>query len=108
MDYVERAALRVHDDWETFERWRISENRRLIVLSTKAGIPYTEYSFTSGDCLLFGRESGGVPDNVVKSADASLTIPMVETGRSLNVAISASIVLGEALRQTNNFADQAG
>lgn len=103
MDYLERAALTSHLNWETFTSWRMTEERRLILLTTKSEMPYTSFAFAPSDILLLGRESSGVPETVHHNADARLTVPMVKGMRSLNVAISAGIVLGEALRQTNEF-----
>ncbi|EJN04396.1 tRNA (cytidine(34)-2'-O)-methyltransferase [Phyllobacterium sp. YR531] len=99
MDYLEQAALTRHADWETFQEWRLSEKRRLLLFSTKAATPYTRFSFQTGDILLLGRESAGVPENVHQAADARLIIPMVPGARSLNLALSAAIATGEALRQ---------
>ncbi|GAB1582604.1 tRNA (cytidine(34)-2'-O)-methyltransferase [Phyllobacterium phragmitis] len=99
MDYLEQAALTRHLDWTRFEDWRRSENRRLVLFSTKAAEPYTRFAFRLGDVLLFGRESAGVPDHVHQGADARLLIPMVEGARSLNIALSAAMAAGEALRQ---------
>ena len=84
---------------EAFENWRRDEERRLIVLTTAADQSYSDFAYQSGDCLLFGRESAGVPDFVHDRADHRLTIKMAQTGRSLNVAISAAMVAGEAVRQ---------
>ncbi|WP_455189984.1 tRNA (cytidine(34)-2'-O)-methyltransferase [Foliimonas ilicis] len=99
MDYLEMAALTRHIDFARFEEWRLSEGLRLVLFSTKAAAPYTEFAFADGDVLLFGRESAGVPDNVQESADARLLIPMKGGGRSLNVALSAAMATGEAMRQ---------
>ena len=99
MDYLEMAALRRHVDFTLFEEWRRGEKRRLVLFSTKAAIPYTRFDFADGDILLFGRESAGVPEAVHNLADARLTIPMKGGGRSLNVALSAVMAAGEALRQ---------
>ncbi len=99
MDYLERAVLRSHDDWDAFENWRQSEQRRLILLTTKAKRSYTDFDYRNGDCLIFGRESAGAPKFVHASADAELTIRMQETGRSFNIAISAAMVAGEVVRQ---------
>ncbi len=66
-------------------------------------MPYTEFSYQSDDVLLLGRESAGVPDAVHEAADATITIPMKPEVRSLNVAVSAAMVLGEALRQSGQF-----
>jgi len=101
MDYLEMAALTRHVDWNAFEDWRRREGRRLVLLSTKAALPYTEFAFTQSDILLFGRESAGVPDHVHDAADARLTIPMVSGARSINLALSVAMVAGEAIRQLN-------
>lgn len=103
MDYLERAALQRHITFDAFEDWRRGTDRRLILLTTKSEKPYTGCTFRDTDILLMGRESAGVPDAVHALADERLTIPMVEGMRSINVAVSAGIVLGEALRQTDSF-----
>ena len=72
-----------------------------MVLTTAAEQSYTDFTYQPGDCLLFGRESAGVPDFVHQAADERLTIKMAATGRSLNVAISAAMVAGEAMRQVS-------
>lgn len=99
MDYLEMAALTRHLDFARFEEWRHASGRRLVLFSTRATLPYTDFSFLDGDILLFGRESSGVPDHVHDLADASLVIPMRGGGRSLNLALSAAMAAGEALRQ---------
>ncbi len=73
---------------------------RLVLLTTHSTLPYTSFAFRSDDTLLLGRESAGVPDAVHELADARLRIPMRTGLRSLNVAVAAAMVLGEALRQT--------
>ncbi|MBD8891361.1 tRNA (cytidine(34)-2'-O)-methyltransferase [Roseibium litorale] len=103
MDYLERAALVRHLTFEAFDEWRNAGQRRLVLLTTKSAEPYADFSFRASDLLLLGRESAGVPDTVHERADTRLTIPMANGMRSLNVAISAAIVLGEALRQTGGF-----
>jgi tRNA (cytidine/uridine-2'-O-)-methyltransferase len=99
MDYLEMAALTRHLDFASFDAWRHGEHRRLVLLSTRAARPYTQFSFTPSDILLFGRESAGVPDAVHDTADARLLIPMPGGGRSLNVALAAAMTVGEAIRQ---------
>lgn len=98
MDYLEVAALTRHVDFAAFDAWRSAEGRRLVLLTTRATLPYTRFAFRPDDILLFGRESAGVPDAVHQRADARLVIPMV-AGRSLNLAVSVGMVAGEALRQ---------
>lgn len=100
MDYVEMAALRRHLSWTHFEDWRRGEGRRLVLFTTRATAPYTSFAFRPSDVLLFGRESAGVPDSVHAAADFAVTIPMPGGGRSLNLAVSAAMAIGEALRQT--------
>jgi tRNA (cytidine/uridine-2'-O-)-methyltransferase len=99
MDYLEMAALTRHVDWDSFEQWRLGAARRLVLMTTKAALPYTAFAFADGDILLFGRESAGAPDKVHEAADARLLIPMPGGGRSLNVALSVAMVAGEAMRQ---------
>jgi len=98
MDYLELAALTRHVDFEAFDRWRKGEGRRLVLFTTKALSPYTQFAFAPDDILLFGRESAGVPEDVHNRADARVVIPLV-AGRSLNLAVSAAMALGEAIRQ---------
>lgn len=98
MDYLELAALTRHVDFAAFDAWREAENRRLVLLTTRAAEPYTQFSFRRDDVILFGRESAGVTDAVHDHADARLVIPLV-AGRSLNLAVSVAMVAGEALRQ---------
>ncbi|MEZ2130533.1 MULTISPECIES: tRNA (cytidine(34)-2'-O)-methyltransferase [unclassified Sinorhizobium] len=100
MDYIAAAALSRHVNWDRFDAWRRTEERRLVLASTKASQPYTDFAFRPDDILLFGRESAGVPEHVHESADARILIPMVEGQRSINVAISAAMIVGEAMRQT--------
>lgn len=99
MDYLEMARLMRHVDFERFEAARLAAGRRLVLLTTKADTDYRDFAFRADDCLLFGRESAGVPDAVHERADARLLIPMAPGARSLNLALSAAIVASEALRQ---------
>lgn len=100
MDYLASVTLQRHVNFERFEEWRAASGRRLILASTRAATRYTELAYRPDDILLFGRESAGVPDHVHDRADARVLIPMVEGQRSINVAMSAAMIAGEALRQT--------
>ncbi|NLS04469.1 tRNA (cytidine(34)-2'-O)-methyltransferase [Rhizobium sp. P32RR-XVIII] len=100
MDYIAAAALTRHVSWDRFDEWRASTGRRIVLASTKASGRYTDFAFRPTDILLFGRESAGVPDHVHDKADAQVLIPMVEGQRSINVAVSAAMIVGEAMRQT--------
>jgi tRNA (cytidine/uridine-2'-O-)-methyltransferase len=101
MDYLASVALQRHVNWQRFDEWRKENGRRLVLASTKASLPYTRFEFRPDDILLFGRESAGVPDHVHEAAEARILIPMVEGQRSINVAMSAAMIAGEALRQTS-------
>ncbi len=103
MDYLERAAMMRHTSFDAFETWRRDARKRLILMTTKSAVPYTDHDFLKDDVLLMGRESSGVPESVHGLADARITIPMADGMRSLNVAVSAGMALGEALRQTGAF-----
>jgi tRNA (cytidine/uridine-2'-O-)-methyltransferase len=100
LDYVERADLLRHASWATFQA---SRKGRLVLLTTKADLPYTGFAFQPSDTLLLGRESAGVPDTVHEAAEARLKIPMRPGLRSINVAQAGAMVLSEALRQTKGF-----
>jgi tRNA (cytidine/uridine-2'-O-)-methyltransferase len=100
MDYLDQVSLMRHDSWSRFEQWRNEEGYRLILFTTKGATSYLEYHYGAADILLFGRESAGVPEEVVSKADAKLVIPIKPGLRSLNVAMAAAMALGEAMRQT--------
>jgi len=100
MDYADLVELHHHRDWDSFNAARKSAGKRLILLTTKAPAPYTKFDFTKDDILLVGSESSGAPDHVHDAVDARVTIPMAAGARSLNVALSMAMVLGEAIRQT--------
>jgi tRNA (cytidine/uridine-2'-O-)-methyltransferase len=99
MDYLAMAALTRHDSWEHFLAWRAAAGGRLVLLTTRSQSAYTDAVFQPNDILLFGRESAGVPDHVHDVADLALRIPMPGGGRSLNLALSAAMAAGEAMRQ---------
>ena len=103
MDYLDMAVMQRHDSWVTFLDHLAARQGRLILLTTRATQAYSEFRFAPGDTLLLGRESAGAPDDVHARADARLRIPMLKGRRSLNMALCAAMVLGEALRQVNGF-----
>ncbi|MFC3229606.1 tRNA (cytidine(34)-2'-O)-methyltransferase [Marinibaculum pumilum] len=106
IDYLDKVAVARHRDWPAFER--TLGGHRLVLLTTAGSLPHTGFAFRPGDRLLFGQESAGVPPAVHDRADARLRIPMRPGLRSLNVAVAAAMVLGEALRQTGGFPDPHG
>ena len=102
MDYLQNADIRRHESWARFHQ-EVPPAARLVLLTTKGNMAYTDFVFAPGDILLVGRESAGVPQSVHDAVDAKLVIPLRSGLRSLNVAQSAAMVLGEALRQTSLF-----
>jgi len=98
LDYAELAMRTQHASWAHFLAARGSG--RLLLLTTKGDVAYHRFAFRPDDTLLLGRESVGAPEAVHGRADARLVVPMRPGARSLNVALAAALVLGEALRQT--------
>jgi tRNA (cytidine/uridine-2'-O-)-methyltransferase len=99
MDYLDHVLLVRHASWRAFEAWRHGEGRRLVLLSTRGALPYTDFAYKPGDILLVGRESAGVPEEVHAVAESRVVIPLRPPMRSLNVAVAAAMVVGEAMRQ---------
>ena len=103
MDYVDHVNLKRHVDWNNFFDWSKKNNYRLILLTTKSFINYSEFKFDNSDILIFGRESAGVPKLVHEKVYERITIPMKNGLRSLNVSTAVAITVGEAFRQLNLF-----
>jgi len=101
MDYRDLAQVTRHISWTAFQARHAPG--RLVLLTTKAHQSPYGFAFEPSDILLFGRESAGVPDEVHQACDARLRVPMVPEARSLNLALTVSLVLGEALRQCKGF-----
>ena len=101
MDYIDHVAVTRHADFEAF-RTTIG-SQRLVLFTTKSRTSAYEFSFMADDILLFGKESAGVPPAVANSCDARVRIPMLPPVRSLNVATTTALALGEALRQTSTL-----
>jgi len=104
LDYLEYAEYTEHDSYGHFDAWRRAADRRMVLLTTKSSSSAYEAAFRPDDVLVLGRESAGVPDDVAADAGLRIRIPMRQHMRSLNMAVAGSLVLGEALRQTNAFA----
>ncbi len=101
MDYLDLASVRRHASWAAF--LKDCQDGRLVLTTTQAEHPLETMRFLPSDRLILGQESAGVPQPVHDRADARIRIPMVDGARSLNVAVAAAMVLGEALRQTGQF-----
>ena len=103
MDYLDHVSVTRHDSWSKFQDWRASRGCRLLLFTTKGATNYLDFRYEPSDILLLGRETAGVTDEVVAAADARLVIPIKPGLRSLNVAMTAAMAAGEALRQVRNL-----
>ena len=98
MDYMDWDKIVIYRSSEKF--FEAKKNQRIVLMTTKASVSYTEFKFEKNDTILFGRESAGVPESVHQLINDRLKIPMSEDSRSLNIASSVAIILAESLRQT--------
>ena len=101
MDYMTLVNYSRHSSWEKFRE--TYHDKRIILMTTKASVPYTDFEFQDGDILLAGRESSGVPEDVHKAVDGRVLIPMHGEARSLNIVNATAMITGEALRQTGRI-----
>jgi tRNA (cytidine/uridine-2'-O-)-methyltransferase len=103
MDYIDRVALTRHSSYGAFRAARAGSAGRVVLLTTGGEDRLDGFVFRPADRLMVGRESAGVPPEVAAAADRRLVIPMVPGARSLNVAMAATLALGEALRQLGGY-----
>ena len=104
MDYLQNVDLTKYVSFEKYIKSHEQSAGRLILCSTKSDKNYTDFNFKQGDTLMLGRETSGVPSEVHDIADNAVKIPMANNMRSLNIAVSAAMISGEALRQLKGFA----
>ena len=98
MDYMNGHEIDYYQSYDHF--LKVKKNQRIILMTTKATISYTEFKFEMSDTILFGRESAGVPEDIHKSINHRLKIPMKDNKRSLNLSSCVAIILAESLKQT--------
>jgi tRNA (cytidine/uridine-2'-O-)-methyltransferase len=98
MDYIDHVTIARHTGFDAFRA--TTAPRRLVLFTTKSSRSLYDFTFSADDVLLFGKESAGVPAAVADACHAMVRIPMLRQVRSMNLATSAAIALGEALRQT--------
>ncbi len=103
MDYLGQADMVRHSSWAAFLGRLCDEGRRLVLLTTAGETRHDRFPFAPGDTIMVGRESAGVPPEVARAAFARIRVPMVAGRRSLNVALAAALVTGEALRRLDGF-----
>lgn len=98
LDYWEHVEVHYHSSLE--ELWAEYPNKNFYYLTTKSNRPYTSIQFRKGDFLVFGSETKGLSESVLKAnAEKTLTIPMTGKVRSLNLSSTVAMVVGEAIRQ---------
>ena len=97
MDYMDEKGIKYYKSYDQF--FDEKKNQRIILMTTKASSPYTEFKFKKNDTILFGRESEGVPEYVHEMINNRLKIPMRDKKRSLNISSSVAIILAECLKQ---------
>ena len=101
MDYMDEKMIKFYRDYNEF--FESKKNQRVILMTTKASVPYATFNFKINDTILFGRESAGVPEKIHVLINNKLKIPMINNKRSLNIASSVAIILAENLRQNKFF-----
>ncbi|MDR1687434.1 MAG: tRNA (cytidine(34)-2'-O)-methyltransferase [Clostridiales bacterium] len=100
LDYWHRLNLRVYENFQDF--LRKNENAPIFMATTKAPRVYTEISYPKGSFIVFGKESAGIPEEILLNYQQTcMRIPMAYNERSLNLSNAAAIILYEALRQHN-------
>ena len=97
MDYINECEIIHHDDWNNFENYCESNNKRIILATTKTNNSFYDYSFSNSDIILFGKETAGVPQEVHKKIIEKITIPINHKTRSLNLATSVSIIASQII-----------
>jgi tRNA (cytidine/uridine-2'-O-)-methyltransferase len=100
MDYGEHARVTRHGSFSAFLAAPERQDGRLVLVETDGAVKFQDFSFSTGDTLILGRESAGSPGELYAAAQASVRIPMRRGARSLNVAMAGAVVLTEAMRQT--------
>jgi len=101
MDYIDHVTIARHADFQAFQATVGAS--RLVLFTTKSSESAYDFAFRADDILLFGKESAGIPQEIAETCDTRVRIPMRPEVRSMNLATSAALALGEALRQTDSL-----
>ena len=97
MDYIDQCEIVNHDDWNNFEKYCDTNNKRIVLATTKTNNSFYNYSFSNSDIILFGKETAGVPQEIHKKVIEKITIPINQKTRSLNLATSVSIIASQII-----------
>lgn len=106
LDYWQHARVRVWPSFEAYARGEGKE-RRLIMTSSKAGVPVQHFVFTTEDSLVFGPETRGLPPHILTLSEQRVRIPIRSATRSLNLSTSAGVVLYMAMASCGLLEDMA-
>ena len=100
LDYWNKLKLYIYSDFEDFLEKNPKAKTRLYMATTKAEKTYSEVSYEEDDYIMFGKESAGIPEEIlIREKESCIRIPMWGDIRSLNLSNSVSIILYEAYRQ---------
>lgn len=98
LDYWDSANIKQYDNMK--DLWNDFPDSRFFYLTTKSKQFYTNFEFMDGDFFVFGPETRGLPEDLLREkSDTAITIPMSDGQRSLNLSNSVAIVVYEAIRQ---------
>ena len=97
MDYIDQCEIVNHAEWNNFEKYCESNNKRIVLATTKTNNSFYNYSFSNSDIILFGKETAGVPQEIHKKVIEKITIPINQKTRSLNLATSVSIIASKII-----------
>ncbi len=103
LDYGDKARVSRHSSLAAFRAAPEREGGRLVLIETDGATRFQDFSFSTGDTLILGRESAGSPGELYAAAQASVRVPMRPGLRSLNVVVAGAMVLTEAMRQTGDW-----
>lgn len=103
MDYLDRADILRHKSWQKFLNSEQEKMGRLVALTTKGSEPLQSFEPEANDYYIFGQESAGLPAYIHKICEKRILIPMIEGERSMNLAVSAGIVMYDTLNKLNKL-----
>ena len=103
MDYIEKCSFNKFSSWEEYKNLFLDKKWRIIATTPAGSKSHHKFAYKEGDIILFGSESTGLPEEIIKLSDEAIRIPMIKGLRSLNLAISCGIILGSALSSLGVF-----
>ena len=102
MDYIDHCDFKVHDSFEDYKK-KLNQNVRMVMTTPNCNENYYDFKFQKTDIIVFGKESTGLPDRILKNNKYQIKIPMKDGMRSLNLAISVGIIGSKAASNLKIF-----